>query len=239
MKREKNHVGHVANNRCLRGERNHPKTSHRKRHWRDMVEGERQRQTQRERENSELYCTRITILGISIFLQSVPANINAKRLHIKQLNNREGRGREREGEGERERENSELYCTRITIWGISVFLQSVPANIHTKRLHIKQLNNREREGEREGGRERGRERERENSELYCTKIKILGTSVFLQSAPANLHVKRLHIKQLNNREGRERETGGERGGGRERELRTLLHRDQDFRHFCIFTICTC
>ena len=40
---------------------------------------------QREREitqNSELYYTRIKILGL--FLQSVPANLHAKRIHIKQ-----------------------------------------------------------------------------------------------------------------------------------------------------------
>ena len=58
--------------------------------------------------------------------------------------------------------------------------------------------------EREG---RGREREetvserktdreqRQNSELYYTKIKILFTCLFLQSAPANPHTSRLHIKQ--------------------------------------------
>ena len=43
-----------------------------------------------------------------------------------------------------------------------------------------------------------RERERENpqnSELYYTRIKSLGSCLFLQSVPANLHVSRLHIKQ--------------------------------------------
>ena len=39
------------------------------------------------------------------------------------------------------------------------------------------------------------ERERENSELYYTRIKILGSSLFLQSVHANLHVDKLHIKQ--------------------------------------------
>ena len=92
-------------------------------------------------------------------------------------------------------------------------------------------------------RERGREtdRQRENSELYCTRITILRISIFLQSVPANIHAKRLHIKQLNNREGREREREreGERGGGRERELRTLLYKDHDLGYFRILTICPC
>ena len=50
-----------------------------------------------------------------------------------------GREREREKEGERERtQNSELYYTRIKILGSCLFLQSVPANLHASRLHIKQ-----------------------------------------------------------------------------------------------------
>ena len=62
-------------------------------------------------------------------------------------------------------------------------------------LKGEQLVERERERERErGGRER--ERERENSELYYTRIKILGSCLFLQSVPlANLRANRLHIKQ--------------------------------------------
>ena len=39
-----------------------------------------------------------------------------------------------------------------------------------------------------------RERKTENSELYYTRIKILGSCLFLQSVPANLHANRLHIK---------------------------------------------
>ena len=35
----------------------------------------------------------------------------------------------------------------------------------------------------------------QNSELYYTRIKILGSCLFLQSVPANLHARRLHIKQ--------------------------------------------
>ena len=50
---------------------------------------------------------------------------------------------------------------------------------------------REREGERERGRrarERGRRaRERENSELYYSRIEILGGCLFLQYVLANLH----------------------------------------------------
>ena len=42
--------------------------------------------------------------------------------------------------------------------------------------------------------ERQRERERESSELYYTRIKILGSCLFLQSVPANLHASRLHMK---------------------------------------------
>ena len=58
---------------------------------------------------------------------------------------------------------------------------------------------REREGGREGegdrDRDRDRETERENSELYYSRIKIVGSCLFLQSVPANLHASRLHIKQ--------------------------------------------
>ena len=43
---------------------------------------------------------------------------------------------------------------------------------------------------------RERERERaQNSKLYYTRIKILGSCLFLQSVPANLHANRLRIKQ--------------------------------------------
>ena len=53
---------------------------------------------------------------------------------------------------------------------------------------------RERGKVREGGREEESERkggsEGENSELYYTRIKILGSCLFLQSVPANLHAKR-------------------------------------------------
>ena len=42
-------------------------------------------------------------------------------------------------EGERERtQNSVLYYTRIKILGSCLFLQSVPANLHANRLHMKQ-----------------------------------------------------------------------------------------------------
>ena len=44
-----------------------------------------------------------------------------------------------------------------------------------------------------------RERERtQNSELYYSRIKILGSCLFLQSVPANLHASRLHIKKNSN-----------------------------------------
>ena len=36
---------------------------------------------------------------------------------------------------------------------------------------------------------------RENSELYYSRMKILGSCLFLQSVPANLHASKLHIKQ--------------------------------------------
>ena len=39
------------------------------------------------------------------------------------------------------------------------------------------------------------EKSHENSELYYTRIKILGSCLFLQSVPANIHASRLHIKQ--------------------------------------------
>ena len=37
--------------------------------------------------------------------------------------------------------------------------------------------------------------EKERSELYYTGINILGSCLFLQSVPANLHANKLHIKQ--------------------------------------------
>ena len=50
--------------------------------------------------------------------------------------------------------------------------------------------------ERDRLREREREGERtQNSELYYTRIKILGSCLFLQSVPDNLHANRLHVKQ--------------------------------------------
>ena len=54
---------------------------------------------------------------------------------------------------------------------------------------------RERQTDRETDRQRDKERERENSELYYSMIKILGSCLFLQSVPANIHASRLHIKQ--------------------------------------------
>ena len=54
----------------------------------------------------------------------------------------------------------------------------------------------EREEEREKDRDEGRvERERDNSELYYTRIHILGSCLFLQSVPANLYASRSQIKQ--------------------------------------------
>ena len=47
-----------------------------------------------------------------------------------------------------------------------------------------------------GERENARERERENSELYYSRIKILGSCLFLQSVHVDLYASRLHIKQL-------------------------------------------
>ena len=42
----------------------------------------------------------------------------------------------------------------------------------------------------------GGKRERtQNSEIYYSRIKILGNCLFLQSVPANLQAYRLHIKQ--------------------------------------------
>ena len=43
--------------------------------------------------------------------------------------------------------------------------------------------------------ERERQTDRQNSELYYTRIKIIASCLFLQSAPVNLRANRLHIKQ--------------------------------------------
>ena len=48
------------------------------------------------------------------------------------------RERERNRQRDRERESSELYYTRIKILDSCLFLQSVVANLHVSRLHIKQ-----------------------------------------------------------------------------------------------------
>ena len=66
-----------------------------------------------------------------------------------------------------------------------------------------------------------RERERtQNSKLYYTRVKILGSCLFLQSVPANLHANRLHINNSNNTDyrstnGKDDNVGG--GGGGETE----------------------
>ena len=61
------------------------------------------------------------------------------------------------------------------------------------------------------------EREGENSELYYTRIKILGSCLFLQSIPANLHANRLHIDRQRERERERERDGGGWGGVREGE----------------------
>jgi len=48
------------------------------------------------------------------------------------------RDREREGGRETEGGNSALYYSRVKILGSCLLLQSVPANLHASRLHIKQ-----------------------------------------------------------------------------------------------------
>ena len=45
---------------------------------------ERQKEKREKTQNSELYYSRIKILGSCLFLQSVLANLHAGRLHIKQ-----------------------------------------------------------------------------------------------------------------------------------------------------------
>ena len=62
-----------------------------------MGRGEREEGNERERENSDLYYTRIKILGSCLFLQSVPADLQANRLHCLHVQ-RERRGRERKRE---------------------------------------------------------------------------------------------------------------------------------------------
>ena len=69
--------------------------------------------------------------------------------------------------------------------------------------------------QRDGG------RRQKNSELYYTRIEMLGIFLSLQFVPANFHAKR------------------EREMKRDRELRTLLPMDRDFRHLPILTICPC
>ena len=59
----------------------------------------------------------------------------------------------------------------------------------------------DRQTERQTDRQKQRDREtetqrrNENSDIYYTRIKILGSCMFLQAASANLHANRLHIKQ--------------------------------------------
>ena len=56
-----------------------------------------------------------------------------------------------------------------------------------KKRKTKRCWEREGEGEREGKRERERERETQNSELYYSRIEILGNSLFLRSVLVKLH----------------------------------------------------
>ena len=74
---------------------------------------------ERERENSELYYTRIKILGSCLFVQSVPANLHATRTIVTKLTTAVMMKkmircpRETETEGERRRRRKRLYYTRI------------------------------------------------------------------------------------------------------------------------------
>ena len=66
--------------------------------------------------------------------------IGSKQIGRKRQGKRQGRERkiERETEARERTQNSELYYSRIKILGSCLFLQSVPANLHANRLHIKQ-----------------------------------------------------------------------------------------------------
>ena len=74
-----------------------------------MPVGERERERS---QNSELYYTRIKILGSCLILQSVPANLNASRLHIKLRNNTDYRSNEKD-DNKRERERQFFLCVCV------------------------------------------------------------------------------------------------------------------------------
>ena len=72
-------------------------------------------------------------------------------------------------------------------------------------------------------------RTQNGSELYYARIKILGSCLFLQSIPANLHANRLHIKQYNSNnidyrsnDEKDDNVGGVGGGGWGRERRLSM-----------------
>ena len=74
-----------------------------------------------------------------------------------------------------------------------MFLRSV---VDTDRQTDRQTDiDRQRQTDRQRQAGKQRQTDRQNSELYYTRIKILGSCLFLQSVPANLHANRLHIKQ--------------------------------------------
>ena len=81
----------------------------RERTVRENGAGETDRQTETERgQNSELYYTRIKVLGSCLFLQSVPAKLHANRIHIKHVCERE-RERERERENPTQASHRDMY----------------------------------------------------------------------------------------------------------------------------------
>ena len=85
--------------------------------------------------------------------------------------------------------------------GYASFKQVKPGPWHKKVIpgdSGERQTDRQTDRQTETERDRHRERKRkgtQNSELYYTRIKILGSCLFLQSVPANLHASRLHIKQ--------------------------------------------
>ena len=138
---------------------------------------------ERERENSELYHTRIKISGSCLFLQSVPANLHANRLRMKNSNNTDYHSNNDEDDNFKIRAKKKKKKKKILMMMMRHMVQ-IHHEQHAERdrerewkywwwwwweiwfryiiNYVQREKERDSEQERESARERERERERES-----------------------------------------------------------------------------